>query len=105
MVIIETPIFTKLISGLMSDDEYKDLQEAIVVRPDRGPILKNSGGLRKLRWAMEGQGKSGGARIIYYWATEYDQVYMLLAFQKNTMENLTDSQLKRLRTIVEEWSK
>jgi hypothetical protein len=59
MVIIETPIFTKLISGLMSDDEYKNLQEAIVVRPDRGTILKNSGGLRKLRWALEGRGKTG----------------------------------------------
>ena len=89
----------------MRDDEYKNLQEAILVRPDRGAVLKNSGGLRKLRWAMEGRGKSGGARIIYYWAAEYDQVYMLLAFPKNAMENLNDSQLKRLRTIVEEWSK
>lgn len=105
MVIIETPLFTKLIAGLMSDDEYKDLQEAIVIRPDRGSIIKNSGGLRKLRWALEGRGKSGGARIIYYWVTEFDQVYMLLAYPKNVTENLTDSQLKKLKTIVQEWSK
>jgi len=49
MVIIETPIFTKLINDLMSDDEYKDLQEALVSRPDRGAIITGSGGLRKVR--------------------------------------------------------
>jgi len=54
MVIIETPIFTKLITELMSDDEYKDLQEALVIRPDMGAIIKNSGGLRKVagRWKV-----------------------------------------------------
>ena len=67
MVIIETSIFTKLITELMSDDEYKDLQDALVVRPDRGALIKYSGGLRKVRWALKGRGKSGGARVIYYW--------------------------------------
>lgn len=57
MVIIETPIFTKLITSLMSDDEYKVLQETLVNRPDMGAILKNSGGLRKVRWALEGRCK------------------------------------------------
>jgi hypothetical protein len=105
MVIVETPIFTKLISELMSDDEYKDLQEALVLRPDRGAIIKNGGGLRKVRWALEGRGKSGGARVIYYWVTENDQVYMLLAYPKNVQNNLTDTQLKTLRQTVERWSK
>jgi len=81
------------------------LQEALVVRPDRGPIIKNSGGIRKLRWALDGRGKSGGARIIYYWATEYDQIYMLLAYPKNEKENLSDKQLQTLKAIVQEWAK
>ena len=82
MVIIETPIFTKLITELMSDDEYKNLQAALVSRPDRGTIIKNSGGLRKVRWALEGRGKSSGVRVIYYWVTEYEQLYMVFAFLK-----------------------
>ena len=81
------------------------LQEALVVRPDRGPIIKNSGGIRKLRWALDGRGKSGGARIIYYWATEYDQIYTLLAYPKNEKENLSDKQLQTLKAIVQEWAK
>lgn len=104
MVIIETSIFTKLITELMSDDEYKDLQDALVVRPDRGALIKHSGGLRKVRWALKGKGKSGGARVIYYWMNEQDQLYMLLAYPKNVQDNLTDQQLKKLKQIVERWS-
>ncbi len=104
MIIIETPIFTKLISGLMNDDEYKDLQEALVTRPEMGALIKNSGGLRKVRWSLEGRGKSGGVRVIYYWMSANDQLYMLLAYPKNEQENLTDAQVSALRKIVERWS-
>lgn len=104
MIIIETPIFTKLITGLMSDDEYKDLQQALVTRPEMGALIKNSGGLRKLRWSLEGRGKSGGVRVIYYWMSTDDQLYMLFAYPKNEQENLTDAQVSALRKIVERWS-
>jgi hypothetical protein len=104
MIIIETPIFTKLITGLMSDDEYKGLQEALVTRPEMGALIKNSGGLRKVRWSLEGRGKSGGVRVIYYWMSADDQLYMLLVYPKNEQENLTDAQVSALRKIVERWS-
>ena len=104
MVIVETPIFTKLINEIMSDDEYKELQEALVIKPDLGVLIKNSGGLRKIRWSVDGRGKSGGVRIIYYWMTENEQLYMMYIFPKNTQENLTDAQTKALRQIVERWS-
>tara|TARA_R110000764_G_scaffold84450_3_gene165136 strand:- start:33 stop:350 length:318 start_codon:yes stop_codon:yes gene_type:complete len=104
MVIVETPIFTKLISQIMSDDEYKELQEALVIKPDLGVVIKNSGGLRKVRWSVDGRGKRGGVRIIYYWMTENEQLYMMYIFSKNTQENLTDAQTKALRQIVERWS-
>ncbi|QUX93230.1 hypothetical protein CYL31_18310 [Marinomonas sp. A3A] len=104
MVIVETPIFTKLINEIMSDDEYKELQEALVIKPDLGVLIKNSGGLRKIRWSVDGRGKRGGVRIIYYWMTENEQLYMMYIFPKSTQENLTDAQTKALRQIVERWS-
>ena len=58
MVIVETPIFTRLIKELMSDNEYRRLQEALIQKPDMGSIIKASGGLRKARWNLEGRGKS-----------------------------------------------
>lgn len=104
MMIIETPIFTKLITELMSDDEYFALQEALIMRPELGVVIKNSGGLRKLRWALQGCGKSGGVRVIYYWMNADEQLYMLLAYPKNEQENLTATQLNTLRAIVQRWS-
>ncbi|WP_394226083.1 type II toxin-antitoxin system RelE/ParE family toxin [Pseudoalteromonas spongiae] len=104
MVIIETPIFTKVITGMMTDDEYKELQEALVNRPDMGKVIKSSGGLRKVRWALEGRGKSGGVHVIYYWMTEDEQLFMLYAFPKNEQDNLTDAQVKALCKVVERWS-
>ncbi|WP_245546199.1 hypothetical protein [Marinomonas posidonica] len=46
----------------MNDDEYKELQEALVAKPDLGVLIKNSGGLRKVRWSVDGRGKRGGVR-------------------------------------------
>lgn len=104
MVIVETSVFTRLINELMSDDEYRDFQEVLVTRPDMGDLIRGSGGLRKVRWKLEGRGKSGGVRIIYYWVTADDQIRILYAYPKGKQENLTQEQLALLRKIVERWS-
>jgi len=66
MVIIETSVFTRQLHKLLSGDEYKQLQLALVSRPDLGSIIVRSGGLRKVRWSIRGRGKRGGVRVIYY---------------------------------------
>ena len=104
MVIIETPIFTKTIQSLMSEDDYRQLQSALVIRPDMGATIPGSGGLRKLRWRIPGRGKRGGVRVIYYWATSREEVWMLLAYAKAKKEDLSLQQLKLLRRIVESWN-
>ncbi len=54
MVIIETKVFTKLITELLADDEYKNFQEALINRPDLGDLIKALGGLRKVHWNLKG---------------------------------------------------
>ncbi len=103
MVIIETSIFTKLINDLMSDDDYREFQEALVNRPDMGDLIQSSGGLRKVRWKLEGRGKSGGVRIIYYWVSSDDQLRMLYVYPKGKQENLIQDQLAVLKKIVARW--
>ena len=103
MVIVETTIFTRLIQELMSDDEYKELQEALVSRPDLGDLIKGSGGIRKARWNLEGTGKSGGVRVIYYWVVDDDHIRMLYVYPKGKQANLTRAQVAKLKAVVEEW--
>ena len=64
MVIIETSVFTRQLPSLLSDEEYRKLQVALANRPNIGDLIKGSGGLRKVRWAIEGSGKRGGVRVI-----------------------------------------
>jgi len=63
--------------------------------------LELGGGLRKMRWALAGRGKSGGARVIYYWFVAQAVVYLLLIYAKNEQEDLSPEQLKLLRKTVE----
>lgn len=104
MIIIETSVFTRRIKELMADDEYKELQEALLKRPDMGSLIQGTGGLRKVRWKLEGRGKSGGVRAIYYWMTKDENIYMLYVYPKNEQEDLTAEQKKALKLIVERWS-
>ncbi len=101
MVIIETPIFTRRIQAILSDDEYRLLQAQLVEKPDAGKIIPGSGGLRKLRWSAGGHGKRGGIRVIYYWFVSPEIVLMLFAYPKKERDDLTPDQLKQLKKIVE----
>ena len=101
MQFIETSIFTRQVTLLLTDDEYSQLQPALLTHPDMGAIIPHSGGLRKIRWSMSGRGKRGGVRAIYYWVVANDQILMLFMYPKNEKDDLTPQQLKVLREIVE----
>lgn len=102
MVIIETPIFTKQLLSTLSDDEYRLFQANLLERPDAGKIIPGGGGLRKVRWALPGRGKSGGVRVIYYWFTALETILLLFMYPKNVQDNLTQNQLIQLKRIIEE---
>lgn len=102
MVFVETPVFSKELSGFLSDDEYHALQLALLLRPEHGKLIPKSGGLRKLRWRLGGRGKRGGVRVIYFWDKPASTTYMLLVYAKADQDDLTLSQLKILRDLVRE---
>ena len=102
MEFIETPTFTRLLTELLTDDDYTALQNVLVVNPERGDIIKGSGGIRKLRHALPGRGKSGGVRVIYYWLRDDSQIFMLLIYPKSKKDDLTDQETALLREFVKE---
>ena len=101
MRFVETPIFTKEVRVAFNDDDYRALQLALVLRPEQGPLIPGTGGLRKVRWGGKGHGKSGGYRIIYYWDRLTETLFMLYAYPKNKQVDLTASQKKVLQRLVQ----
>ena len=101
MRFVETPIFTKIITRL-DDEEYRSLQIALMLRPEQGPVIRGTGGLRKVRWAKPGSGKRGGLRVIYYWTPAERTFYMLFAYSKNEQGDLTPAQARLLGQLVRE---
>ena len=102
MRFVETPIFTAAVTSLLSDEEYRQLQLALLIRPEQGVLIRGSGGLRKLRWGARGRGKRGGVRVIYYWHSGEQFHCMLLLYAKSAQDDLTPAQLRVLRRLVQE---
>ena len=87
----------------MGDDKYAKLQLALMRRPDWGSVIPGSGGIRKLRWAGSGRGKRGGLRVIYYWQTADDQIWLLVAYPKGEKDDLSHDEIKQLKWLVGEF--
>ena len=102
MELIETSTFTKQITALLTDEEYSEFQSRLSVNPQLGALIKGGGGIRKVRVAVGARGKSGGARVIYYWALRQNVILLLYAYPKNVKANLTPRQITELAKVVKE---
>ena len=83
MEFIEASSFSKHIYEYLTDDEYSGLQSYLLQNPESGKVVPGSGGVRKVRWAMSGKGKSGGVRVIYYFKRQDDEIWLLTIYSKN----------------------
>ncbi|MGE7993423.1 type II toxin-antitoxin system RelE/ParE family toxin [Pseudomonas sp. NPDC089554] len=103
MLFIETPLFTKRVKELVDEESYRLLQLALASTPGMGALIEGTGGLRKVRIATKGQGKRGGARVIYYHFVSASQVAMLYIYAKGEQADLTVEQRKALMTVIQHW--
>lgn len=87
----------------MPDEAYADLQGHLAEHPEAGTLIKDTGGLRKVRWGLPNTGKRGGVRVIYYWRVAEDQILMLMVYPKSVQDDMTPAQKRKLRQIVEKW--
>lgn len=103
---IETTVFTKQWAGLgLSEEDLRQLQNRILENPKIGAVIPGSGGVRKLRVAFPGRGRSGSGRVCYVDFAVYDVVYLMAVYGKGKKENLTDEEkndLKKMVTLIEE---
>jgi hypothetical protein len=89
-------IFTRLIGQYLTDEEYFGLQNFLLQYPESGKIIQQTGGVRKLRWASSGKGKSGGVRVIYYWKNQDDEIWLLTIYSKSERETIPSHILRRI---------
>jgi len=102
MVFVEFPSFTKRVTELLDDEDYRRLQAALIANPELGDLIRGTAGLRKARWSAKGRGKRGGVRVIYYWLRKRYQVLMLLMYPKSARDDLTADERKLLAKLVEQ---
>jgi mRNA-degrading endonuclease RelE of RelBE toxin-antitoxin system len=98
---IETNLFTKLAREYLSDEEYGHLQQALILDPEAGAVVRGSGGVRKIRWAAQGRGKRGGFRIVYFVRRPKDVIWMLTLYPKNVKDSIPGHVLKQIREEIE----
>ena len=101
MEFIEATVLQKYIYDYLSEDEYLGLQSFLFQYPESGNIVRGSGGVRKVRWAMSGKGKSGGVRVIYYFKKQDDEIWLLTIYSKNEVENILAHVLRQIAKEIE----
>jgi mRNA-degrading endonuclease RelE of RelBE toxin-antitoxin system len=100
MEFIEAVAFTKHLYEYLSEDEYSGLQSFLLQYPESGKVVRGSGGVRKIRWAMSGKGKRGGVRVIYYFKKQADEIWLLTIYSKNEVENIPAHVLREIAQEV-----
>jgi mRNA-degrading endonuclease RelE of RelBE toxin-antitoxin system len=102
ITVAEAGPFQRKVGRLLSRNEKDELIAFLSVYPHAGVLIKGTGGVRKLRWARSGQGKSGGIRVIYYFHDQEMPLYLLTVFGKNEKANISGEEKNALFRMVKE---
>lgn len=86
----------------LGDDDIRHLEDELIKNPQAGNVIKDTGGLRKLRWGYGGMGKRGGLRILYVDVPEYDKLFFISLLKKGEKADLSMSEKKDVSIIIKE---
>jgi mRNA-degrading endonuclease RelE of RelBE toxin-antitoxin system len=98
---IESSLFTKMVLDYLSEDDYTAFQQFLLEQPLIGDVVKGAGGVRKVRWARAGAGKSGGVRVCYYTRNAAGQIVLLLIYAKNVRASIPGAVLKQIKEVLD----
>ena len=97
---VRLPSFERTAEDVLSEEDIRELELILLAEPRKGKVVRDTGGVRKVRAAPEGRGKSGGARVIYLYVEAREKIYLLLCYPKNEQDDLTPEQSRRIRALV-----
>lgn len=101
--IVEADIYSKQAARIFSEAEHADFVVALAGNPYQGDLIPGTGGLRKIRVAVGKRGKSGGARVIYYFYNYSMPLLLLACYTKSAKTNLSAAEKKMLTQLVEDF--
>ncbi|WP_298220591.1 transcriptional regulator [Halothiobacillus sp.] len=99
--VIETPTFRRLWPNYWTERERGEFAAFIAQNPEAGEVVRDSGGVRKVRWTRAGSEKFGGVRVIYYNRLANGQVWLLFIYAKSALDSIAGHKLKELKDAIE----
>lgn len=99
--VIETEDFQRAALSVWNEGEREEFINWIAANPEAGDVIQHTGGLRKVRWTRAGMGKRGGARVVYYDASQEQTIWLLIAYSKEKFDNLPISFLLKLKEVID----
>jgi hypothetical protein len=100
MSLVEMPEFTERVEELLSEEQCYELLTHIAQNPECGDVMPGTGGVRKLRWALRGKGKRGGARVIYYYHDQHMPILLITMYPKSAKRDLNQAEKNELRKLM-----
>jgi hypothetical protein len=97
---VHLPSYVRSIQGVLDENGQREIELAICRHPGAGAVIQGAGGVRKLRVALPGRGKSGGGRVVYFYRSTVGRVYLVLFYAKKVQGNLTSLQKHELRRLT-----
>ena len=101
VTVAELPEYLRAATRLLANADRRAIVDHLAAHPEAGDLIDGTGGVRKLRWARDGRGKSGGVRVIYYFHSETMPLYLLTMFAKNERANLSKAERNALAGLVD----
>ncbi len=92
--VIETPTFQRQADDFWSEDQRLDFLSWLACNPEAGDVIPGADGARKVRWALPGQGKRGGARVIYFNYASDGTLLLVMMYAKNDRENVSPNDIE-----------
>lgn len=102
ITVVELPEFIRKSEKFLSENERDQLIFYLSTHPEAGDLIQGTGGIRKIRWARKGSGKSGGFRVIYFYYDENIPLFLLTLFGKNNKVNLSKAERNELAKLVKQ---
>jgi hypothetical protein len=100
LTVIETDAYLAKARRILGDDEREEIVTTLAGKPLSGDVIRGGGGVRKVRFAARGKGKSGGVRVVYYYHSEHIPLFLLTVFSKGERSDMSDREVNQLAFVV-----